>query len=176
MADFATVAELETFMGTPSLGARGTAMLGYASAQIRAYTRQDLELTLGRQEEYAGEWDRLYISLTQLPVTAVTSITINAVAFTDHWTNYISGDIYRTDGGYWTEGPIIVTYDSGYGPTSDEIIDVKSVCLEMVARALGGSQDTFGSEIPELRGAPPLLMLTDEEKHRLDSLMKVGVG
>ena len=34
MADFATVAELETFLGTTGLGARGTVMLGYASAAI----------------------------------------------------------------------------------------------------------------------------------------------
>ena len=138
MADFATVAELETFMGTVGLGARGTAMLGYASAQIRRFCGgQDIEATTGRQEEYAGEWNRAYIALTQLPVTAVSSITIDAVAFTDFWANYISGDVFRTDGGYWSEGPIIVTYDSGYASDSDEIAVVKSICLEMVARALG---------------------------------------
>jgi len=39
MADFATVTELEAFLATSGLGARGTTMLGYASALIRGYTR-----------------------------------------------------------------------------------------------------------------------------------------
>src|SRR5919109_3052584 len=102
MADFATVTELEAFMGTTGLGAGGTAMLGYASAQIRRFTGQDIEATTGRQEEFAGDVDPV-LTVTQLPVTAA-SITVDGVAFSEFWANYRSGDFYRTDAAYWTDG------------------------------------------------------------------------
>jgi hypothetical protein len=175
MADFATVAELEGFLGTSALGARGTAMLGYASAAIRLFTRQDLEAVTGRQEEFAAEWNRYYISVTQRPVTALT-MTVDAVAFTEFWANYISGDIYREDGFPWDEGPIIVTYDSGYAANSDEIASIKAICLEVAARALTGPPETFGLEVQELRGVAPAIYLTEEEKLTLGAYAMVGVG
>lgn len=175
MADFASVGDLETFLGTSGLGARGTALLGYASAAIRLYTRQDLEVVTGRQEEFAGEWNRYYLSLSQRPVTALT-MTVNAVAFTGFWANYISGDVYREDGLPWDEGPIVVTYDSGYAANSDEIAGIKTICLEVAARALTGPPETFGMETQELRGVAPAVFLTAEEKLTLDAFTLVGVG
>jgi hypothetical protein len=175
MADFATVAELEAFLGTTALGARGTAMLGYASAAIRLFCRQDLEVVTGRQEEFAAEWNRYYISVTQRPVTALT-MTVDAVAFTEMWINYISGDIYRNDGLPWDEGPILVTYDSGYAPGSDEIAGVKTICLEVATRALTGPPETFGLEVQETRGIAPGIFLTEEEKLTLGTFAMVGVG
>ena len=61
----------------------GGAMLADASAIIRRYTGQDLEETAGRQEEHAGGMGRYQIQLTQVPVTAVSAITEDAVAFTE---------------------------------------------------------------------------------------------
>jgi hypothetical protein len=176
VADFATVAELESFLGTSGLGSRGTAMLGYASALIRRYCRQDLEATAGRQEEWAGDDYRHVIGLTQIPITAVSSVTIDGVAFTEFWANYMTGDIWKADGTAWDEGPIVVTYDSGYASASDEMQAVKKVCLEVAARALTGPPETFGLEAVELRGAAPGLFLTAEEKAELDSLSRVRVG
>jgi hypothetical protein len=167
MADFATVAELEGFMGTSGLGARGTAMLGYASAAIRLFCRQDIEATAGRQEEFAGEWNRYAIRVTQVPITAVSAITIDAVAFTEFFGNYLAGYLWRNDGGPWNEGPILVTYDSGYAADSDEVAGVKTICLEVAARALTGPPETFGLEVAELRGMAPAIFLTDEEKAQL---------
>jgi len=176
MADFATVTELEAFMGTSGLGTRGTAMLTHASAAIRAYTRQDIEATAGRQEEWAGEWNRYYLEVLQKPITALTSITIDAVAFTDFWSNFRDGTIWRNDEEPWDTGPIIVTYDSGYASGSDEIAVVKLVCLEVAARALAGPPETFGLEVQEVRGAAPGVYLTAEERSHLDQLTPVGVG
>src|SRR5262245_44970945 len=121
MADFATVAELEQFMGMPGsqLGARGTAILGYASAEIRQYLDQDVEQVTGRVESYAAEWNKMVIRVTQVPVTAA-AITVDAVAFTDFFANYTTGDFYRDDGAPWDEGPIVITYDSGYPTTTNE--------------------------------------------------------
>ena len=178
MADFASVGELEAFMATPNLGARGTAFLGYASAEIRRYTGLDLEATTGRQEEWSESY-RAYLFLTETPVTAVSAVTVDAVAFTHFgWTRW--GKLYRLDTAstpWWDTGPIVVTYDSGYAAGSDEMAQVKAICLEMCARALAGpTQDTFGPEIPELRGAAVNLFLTEQEQQRLDSLSAVPVG
>ena len=181
MADFATVAELEAFMGTSGLGTRGTALLGYASAEIRGYTGQDLEETAGRQEEFAADY-REYLWLSQKPVTAVSAVTIDAVAFADFgWTRW--GKVYLLNTSslvYWSTGATVVTYDSGYSASSDEMQQVKEITLEVAARAIGGPQGenlgTFGAEIPELRGAPLSVFLTEQEQQRLDRLSGVPVG
>jgi hypothetical protein len=176
MADFATVAALEEFLGTTGLGARGTAMLGYASAAIRGYCHQDLEETLGRQEEHAGDAGRYVLEVTQRPITALSSITIDAVVFEEFWANYIVGHIYRLDGGAWADGPIVVTYDSGYAADSDEMADIKSITLEVAARAITGPPETFGLEVQELRGVAPAIYLTEEERAKLARYAPVGVG
>lgn len=162
-------------MGTSSLGARGTAMLGYASAAIRRYTQQDLEVTTGRQESYAGDAWRVFIEVTQRPVTAVSAVTIDAVAFTDFtWTRW--GQVVRNDFTPWITGPVIVTYDSGYAPTSDEMIGVKTICLEVAARAMGGNPETFGAEVQELRGPTPAIFLTEGERRDLDAFGMMAVA
>ena len=175
MADFATVADLETFMGATNLGARGTAMLGYASAAIRRYTQQDLEVTTGRQETWAGDGWRDVIMLTQRPVTAVSAITVDSVAFTDFtWTRW--GQVWKEDFSAWSEGPILVTYDSGFAANSDEMIQVKAICLEVAARAIGGNPDVFGMDEQEARGFAPAVFLSEGEKHDLDGLGTVAVA
>ena len=174
MADFASVGELEAFMGTSGLGARGTAMLGYASAQIRLFTGQDIEATTGRQEQYAAS-NRAIIHLTQSPVTSVSAITLDAVAFVDFtWSRW--GAINRTDWLAWDEGPIQITYDSGYAAGSDEMSAVKQITLEVASRALSGtagSNDTYGPEIAELRGGPVGIFLTETEQHDLERFRRL---
>lgn len=178
MADFATVAELETLMGTSGLGARGTAMLGYASALIRREVGMDIEETLGRQEQFAGDPTRLTIVLSQVPVTAVT-VDVDGTALTafswDRWT----GQLYRDDGMAWAVGPITVTYDSGYTASSDEMIATKLIALEVAARALNPGPvgfDTVGPETAELRGGPVGLFLTPAEQRELQGLGRVAVA
>lgn len=164
-------------MGTSGLGARGTAMLAYASAEIRAFCRQDLDAVTGRQEEFVGDLGRHILSLTQHPVTAVSAITEDAVAFTDFvWNRW--GDIHKTDWSEWDTGPIVVTYDSGYAAADDEMVAIKLVCLEVAARAVAGPQEigTFGPEVPELRGAAPGIFLTEGEKATLSQHAPVLVG
>lgn len=162
-------------LGSGSLGTRGTQMLGLASAAIRRFTRQDLEATGGRQESYAGDAWRGFIQLTQVPVTAVSSITVEAVAFTAFtWTRW--GMVSKDDGTSWDTGPIVVTYDSGFDPASDEIAAVKGVTLECAGRAIGGNPETFGLEALELRGPTPAIFLTDEERALLSGLTAVAVG
>jgi hypothetical protein len=103
-------------------------------------------------------------------------MTVAGVAYVDFWANYISGDIYRDDGFPWDEGPILVTYDSGYSTVSDEMAAIKTICLEVAARALTGPPETFGLEVQELRGVAPAIFLTEEEKLTLGAFTLVGVG
>jgi hypothetical protein len=162
-------------LSSGTLGARGTAMLGYASSAIRRYTQQDLEVTAGRQESYAGDAWREIIELTQRPVTAVSAITIDAVAFTDFtWTRW--GQITKTDFTVWDTGPILITYDSGFGATSDEMLSVKAICLEVAGRSVGGAPDTFGRDVEELRGFTPQIFLTQGEKMDLDAFTGVAMA
>ncbi len=175
MADFATVAELETFMGVTGLGSRGTAMLGHASTAIRLYTGQDLSATAGRQESHAGDAWATFIALTQLPVTAVSAVTVDGVAFTGfEWSRW--GLVNRVDYLPWDTGPIVVTYDSGYDANSDEILGVKTITLEVAARAISGNPETFGLEVQELRGPSPAVFLTTEEKTFLDRFGTVAMA
>jgi hypothetical protein len=150
-------------------------MLGYASATIRGFCRQDIDAVTGRQEEFAGDLGLHILRLTQTPVMAVSAITENAVAFTDFvWSRW--GSINRTDWTTWDTGPIIVTYDSGYASTEDEFITVKTICLEIAARAMTGPPETYGLEAQELRGVAPGIFLTEEEKRVLEPLALVAVG
>lgn len=175
MAAFATVAELETHLGTSGLGSRGTAMLATASAQIRLFCAQDLDVVTGRQVTYAGDPWRFRIELTQTPVTAVSAITIDAVAFTDFtWTKW--GHITRNDVLAWEDGPILITYDSGWASDSDEIAGVKGICLDIAGRAMTGNPNTFGLEVQELRGPAPAVFLTDEEKSFLSGFASVAMA
>ena len=101
------------------------------------------------------------------------TLIMQAVAFTAFtWTRW--GLISK--GSAWDTGPIIVTYDSGYASTSDEYLDIKAICLEVAARAMGGNPETFGMEVQELRGPTPAIFLTEEEKRDLDGLGSVTVA
>ena len=174
MADFATVAEFNTRTGMGVDSARGAAILADVSAEIRLYTDQDIEETAGRQEEFAADPFKGFIELSQVPVTAVTSVTVDGVVFTDYEWDRWNGSIRKNDLTPWDEGPILVTYDSGYAAASDEMAGLKSLCIEVAARALGGiPQDTFGTEIPELRGAPHSIFFTEQEQRRLDKFQRL---
>jgi hypothetical protein len=178
MADTPRVAERQTGGGPPGRARGATAMLGYASAEIRGYTGQDLELTTGRQEEFAADPYRRTIAVSQTPVTAVT-VDVDAVPFTDFtWERY-TGAIYRDDFMPWDEGPIVVTYDSGYGPTSDEMITVKLITLEAAGRAIAPPLPAFGAfgpEVGEQRGSSAAVFLTPDEMARLDRLSLVALA
>ena len=176
MADFATAAELTSFIGGDAVGTRGTLMLTLASAAIRRFTGQTLDQVTGAQEEF-GPSDLEALFLTERPVTAVTEVEVNAVAITDYvWTRW--GTIRYSIDAAWSDGAI-VTYDSGYAPASDEMVAVKSICLEAAARAFTRDpttgSETFGPQ-PEAIGWAPQIILTSEEQARLRDFGAVPVG
>ena len=181
MASFATTAELQTFLGGTGLNTtRAQAMLDHASALIRlACDAQDLEEVAGRQEEFAADDTVLTLFLSERPVTAVSGLTIDAVAFTDfEWSRW--GTITRTDAGAWSTGPIIITYDSGYATTDPEWEAIKGICLEVATRAYTNERtglETFNAAgVPEAVGWTPHLFLTEEERRVLLDFGAVGVG
>lgn len=180
MARFATAAELTTFLGGTVVNTpRAEQVLDLASALIRRTCNgQVLEEVSGAQEEFDGEDDLFSIFLTQRPVTAVSSVTVDAVAFSGfEWSRW--GTVVKADDTAWSEGPILVTYDHGYPAASDELLAVKSICLEATARAVTKETSefgTFGEDIPEARGWTPHLFLTLEERERLQDFGAVPVG
>jgi hypothetical protein len=181
VAAFATPAQLASALGsadyTGTALTRATELLDYASALIRlACGGQVLEADTGAQEEFAGDDEAHHIFLTQRPVTAVSSLTIDGVAFTDYvWTRW--GVITREDEGAWSEGPILVTYDHGYAADSDEIVGLRALCIEVAARAFTNNPgEQFGEEIPEARGFPVQIFLTSSELESLANYGPVPVG
>src|SRR6266542_886737 len=125
MADFATAAELEAFTGgvitdTP----RATALLGYASDWIRAFTGQILSQVAGDTVIF-GQSGVEVLLLPQHPVTAVTSVLVDAVAVTSFvWTRW--GNLYLVPAAYWTfKDNVQVVYDHGFATTEPEYQAVK---------------------------------------------------
>ena len=117
-----------------------------------------------------GDFVRTVRLIPRMPAAAPL-----AVAFTDFtWSRW--GQINKNDFSAWDTGPILVTYDSGYGASSDEMLQVKSICLEVAARAMGGNPEVFGMEVQELRGPTPAIFLTEGEKQDLDAFTGVAVA
>jgi len=178
MADFATLAELQTFLGgSSSPGARGTALLGHASAAIRRFTGQTLDVVTGAQEEF-GPTPLETLFLLERPVTAVTSVVENAVTITAYvWTRW--GTIRHDPDAAWDLGNTVVTYDHGYATTSAEAAALKSICLEVAARAYTNERpdlENFGTEFAEAVGFSPDLFLSEQEKMMLRDFGAVMVG
>lgn len=177
-ARFATAAEvLARYGGASMTTPRVEALLDDASALIRrACNGQILSAFTGRQEEFAADdWNRI-LFLTQRPVTAVSEVTIDGVAFTDYeWSRW--GTLERNDEGAWDEGPIGVTYDGGYAADSDEAAYLKELAIEMVLRAItGDGAPTFDVAAPEAVGWTPHIALRPEERSELTDFGAVPVG
>jgi hypothetical protein len=176
VAAFATTAELTTFLGSDAVNARGTLMLDLASAAIRRFTGQTLDVVTGAQEEF-GPTTLETLVLTQRPVTAVSVVQVNAVTVTDYiWTRW--GTIRRDPDSAWSDGAT-VTYDHGYAPTEPEMVAIKGVCLEAAGRAFtrepSSGVENFGAPA-EAVGWAPQIVLTQEEQTRLRDFGAVMVG
>jgi hypothetical protein len=100
-------------------------LLDMASARVRRFTRQTLSAVTADVLTVPGTWGT-ELHLPQIPVTAVTSITVDGVLVdpTEYtWTR--SGLITR----YWRwwGGPkssIVVTYNHGFATIPDDIVTI----------------------------------------------------
>lgn len=165
----------------PTDVSRLQSILASASSVIRGYTGQTLStvaadvlivqpeysLTYGRLNPPPRAWGDI-IYLPERPVTAV-SMTVAAVSFTAFSFN-ADGVVWRTDGLWWDKAATI-TYDHGYAEGSEEMKEIKAVCIECAARAYApnasGGPETLAQIALESQGYAPSVYLTENEKDRL---------
>jgi hypothetical protein len=184
---FATAQELADFIGTtvPADLARMQNLIASASATIRNFTGQILSpvqgdiaifppsmTVIGQMPPWPHTWNS-YILLPERPVTNVSSITVNTPAVpvtTFGWTP--SGVVYRTDARGWWFDTATVTYDHGYPEGSDDLANIKKICLQMAARAYTlnerSSSEFMGQTLAEAAGYAPEIFLTPGEKDQLE--------
>jgi len=176
---FATAAELSQFIGNsePADLARMQLFLDLASAEIRRYTAQTLsEVALDVVVFPETDWDRLI--LPERPVTAVSSIVVGLVPYTNYRFTR-AGIIHELSEMGWSSGAT-VTYTHGYTETTDEYKAIKGTCLEAASRAYTlnerSASEAMGSTLMESSGYAPEVFLTMGEKMALSDFGSVRVG
>lgn len=132
----ATVEDLATYM-QQDFSAADTAtadqMLAVAAGEIKTYTGQNLEAQTGVVDRFRGRYARILL-LSQVPVTTLTSVSVEGDAFTDYDLNARAGIITRNDWGCWFSNELItVTYNAGFSPMDPAL---KGVCLSYAARLM----------------------------------------
>lgn len=153
MAQFASVEELNTYLGQTLDTNRATLLLRLASAGIQNYTGRTLELTIDDEAELyplapAYNASRWQLRLPQRPVLEVTAMTVDEVD-SDDFTVGRSGLVAWGTGLPLSESSkVLVTYTHGYAVTPDQIPDpnplgitrlpddIVGICLEMAATGL----------------------------------------
>jgi hypothetical protein len=189
MGPFATAEEYYEWIGQskPSDLARSQVLLDSASAMIRRFTDQTLsqvvndviivqpefDETTGRRNPPPRAWGDI-IYLPEAPVTAV-SIVVDAVAFTAFGFT-TEGTVYRTDTKAWTK-PATITYTHGYAETSTEFNEIRTICMEMVDRALRSPEAPLSFEpSEETIGWRTRLFLDEQQRISLPWPGAVSVG
>jgi hypothetical protein len=190
---FATATEFCEWTGlaVPTDLARLQALLDSASTEIRGVSGQTLsqvvgdviiiqpefDETTGRRNPPPRAWgDTIY--LPQAPVTAISSIVVDAVGFSAF--GFTSeGVLYRTDNKSWTS-PATITYSHGYAESSEEFKRIRTVCIEAVKRAYTADEGTgalaMGGVPMETVGFPLEVYLTEMEKQSLPNPWVAAIG
>jgi hypothetical protein len=182
---FATAQELAQLLGiaVPDDLARMQMYLELASAEIRGSSGQVLSEVTGDVVVFEPTWSQT-IYLPERPVTAVTSVTVKAVATTDYRLVDERKIVRGSDPNVlssltWQYGAT-VTYTHGYAETTESYKTIKVICLDAAARAYApnasGSPEVLNSIALESVGYAPAVFLTASEKMQLDSFGPVAVG
>lgn len=179
MGPFATAQEFAQYlgMGVPDDLARMQQHLELASGLIRRWCDQTLSEVTNDVIEFSA-WDGTTLILPERPVTAVSSVVVSNVPFTEYRFTR-AGLLVTTDGSWWSDGAT-VTYDHGYAQSDPSYLAIRSVCLDVASRSYTlnerSSSEAMGSTIMESAGYSPETFLTTGEKMTLADLGKVGVG
>jgi len=182
---FATAQELAQLLGlvVPDDLARWQMVLELASAEIRGHTGQTLSEVTGDVVVFEPTWSQT-LYLPERPVTAVTLVTVEAVATTDYRLLDERKIVRGSDPNVltslsWSRGAT-VTYTHGYAETTEPYKSIKTICLDVASRALApnasGSPEILNSISLESAGYAPAVFLTAQEKMQLDSFGPVAVG
>ncbi len=178
MGPFASATELCEFTGIPVPidPARLQSLLGSASELIRGATGQVLSEVANDVVTYIVT-DIYALFLPELPVTAISQILVDTVAFTAYtWT--AEGELIRTDNALW-DGTIQVTYSHGFAETSWEFGIIRTITIQAAARAFTlnerSASEAMGSTLMESAGYAPEVFLTEGERREL-SFSPAAVG
>lgn len=185
----ATLPQLEDYMAQvfdAPTELRALQALEHASAVIRTYTGQDFESATTTETLVYGVDSHLRLS--QRPVTAVTSVTVDGLTWSpDLWDFTSDGWLYEPRGaigrwiGSWRGATVVVTYTHGYVTVPES---VRFVCLTLAARAMEnptmlaregiGSADASYAQTGFNLGAGG--SLTDNERFILDAYRGVVIA
>jgi hypothetical protein len=182
---FATATELAQFIGasTPTDLGRMQMLLGIASAEIRGCAGQVLSPVVDDVVVLQPSWTQT-LFLPERPVTAVTTVTVNAATYLDYrFTasgHLIQGaDMALGSAMVWSQGAT-VTYSHGYAESTEDYKIIKGICLEAASRAYTmnerSASEVLGATILESAGYAPEVFLTEGEKMRLSAYRPVLVG
>lgn len=182
---FATAGELAQLIGQnePSDLARMQMFLELASAEIRGYTEQVLSEVTGEVVVFEPTWSQT-LYLPERPVTAVTLVTVKAVATTDYRLLDERKIVRGSDPNVltsldWSFGAT-VTYSHGYAEGTEAYKSVKKICLEAASNAYtlnqDGASEAMGATVMESAGWAPAVFLTPSQQRRLDQFKPVAVG
>jgi hypothetical protein len=182
---FATAGELSQLIGNtePTDLARMQWFLNLASAMIRGYTEQELSTVTGDVVVFEPTWSQT-LYLPERPVTAVTTVTVKAVATTEYRVVDERKIVRGLDPNVltsltWQYGAT-VTYNHGYDESTEAYKRLKTICLEAASRAYTlnerSASEAMGSTLMESAGYAPEVFLTMGEKMELDQFRPVAVG
>lgn len=166
---FATAEELREFIGGAQIAtARAQTLVDYASAIVRRWTDQTLSAVTADVETFNATSNDILI-LSERPVTAITEILIEGQPFTEFTFSSV-GAIRKTNGLAWDKGAQ-VTYDHGHAATSDAIQAIRSITLQVAARAFTMAKapefDEFSRTVSESAGFAPDVIIWPAEKQLL---------
>jgi len=178
MAAFATVSDFATFLQR-DLSAPDTAtaemLLDSATQAIKDEVGQTIEVVTETVTIYGD--GRELLLLPQIPVTAVTTVTVGGVAWVNNtnfiWErNGILAALIDTQGllGAWTwRKAVVVNYTHGYTPIPKSL---QSLCLSLAARSMASpmsvSSESIGNYSVTYAGDTSGMTLTQWEKRMLD--------
>lgn len=130
MASFVDVNDYLNYFGLDDTDvARAALDLDVACDKIRDYLHQQIDAVAADAITLFGTDTRALI-LPELPVTAVTSVTLDGEALTD-WTVDAYGLLWRDDPAYWARGyQYDIVYDHGYA-TEDIPSILKVVAFQL---------------------------------------------
>ncbi len=163
MPAFATVGDLATAQ-RKDLDASDIAAVVYlldvATQLIKDYTEQAIEAQNGlvvTLRAKNGVW-----VLPEVPVRAITTVTVDGAAFTDYDLDASAGIITRSDNSWSSRDVVVITYNSGYTTIPASI---KGVCVDVAKRAF---ENPAGLQRDDLNSASQWLGLTAENEKVLD--------
>lgn len=180
MDSFATAQDLYGHIGEilPDDLSRAQGFLREASSLIRTAAGQVLSTVANDSITLVGRATNV-LYLPELPVTAVTSVTeAGVLQDAATYTFDSSGTLTRVSGAAWLKGATVV-YSHGYQESSTEYGEIRTLTIEVAARALqgpGGQAENFGMVMPTTVGFSPSVFLTDNERQRITNLGPVPIG